>query len=106
VKRWVLIGVVGAGVVAASAVGGWLLYQRHVADRDKTACFHGTDADACYRQAVVEFKAGRISEEDRLIRQHCYHRFGIETSNSPDVAGAAMCVVRVRKLVEAVGVRE
>lgn len=104
-KRGVIIAAAGAVAVVGLGVGGWFLYQRHLSDRDKLACFNGTDPDACYRQAVMAFKNGQISEEDRLIKQHCYQRFGIETGNAPDVRGAALCVVQLRQRVEAAALK-
>ena len=99
-KRPHILATLVLAVVVAAGIGGWLLYQKQLSDKDKVACFNGTDPDACFRQAVIAFKNGQISEEDRLIKQHCYQRFGIESGNTPDVPGAALCVVDLRKRVE------
>ena len=91
-KRSVIIVAVGAILLAGGAVGGWLLYQRHVKDQLTLACFNRTNPDACFNLAVIAFKSGQISEMDRLVRQHCYQRNGIESG---------LCVVEVNRQVEA-----
>lgn len=100
-KRSVIIAAVGAAVLVAGAGGGWLLYKRHLSDLDTVACFDGTDPDACFRQAVIAFQNGQISEEDRLMTQHCYQRNGIVEGGTPNIRGAAVCIVDLRRRVEA-----
>jgi hypothetical protein len=96
----VVLAAVGVAVLAVGAGGGWYLYQRYLDDRDKQNCFSGADPDACFRQAIIAFKRGQISEEDRLMTQHCAQREGLESGRS-DITMVAACIVSLRGRVEA-----